>query len=106
MEQPSRFNHAIRLDYQSRHAVPLSMRRWRQAMDVRSFFRFRLAILLIAVVPAMLALDAAPAVAARRARHAEAAAPSAVPLDQIHVLGGRPAPFGLDAKAAMMIDAR
>jgi serine-type D-Ala-D-Ala carboxypeptidase (penicillin-binding protein 5/6) len=75
-------------------------------MDVRSFFRFRLAFLLIAVVAAMLALDAAPAVAARRARHAEAAAPSAVPLDQIHVLGGRPAPFGLDAKAAMMIDER
>jgi D-alanyl-D-alanine carboxypeptidase (penicillin-binding protein 5/6) len=76
-------------------------------MDVRSYFRFRLAIVpIVAVVAAMFALDAAPAAAARRARHAEAAETSAVPLDQIHVLGGRPAPFGLNAKAAMMIDAR
>jgi D-alanyl-D-alanine carboxypeptidase (penicillin-binding protein 5/6) len=60
------------------------------------------------MVAAMLALEAAPAAAARRVRHAAAAAQeaSAVPLDQIHVLGDRPAPFGLNAKAAMMIDAR
>jgi len=58
------------------------------------------------MVAAMLALDAAPAAAARRARHGEAAEASAVPLDRIHVLGDRPAPFGLNAKAAMMIDAR
>ncbi|MGB6564506.1 MAG: D-alanyl-D-alanine carboxypeptidase family protein, partial [Candidatus Binataceae bacterium] len=52
-------------------------------------------------------LEAAPAAAARRVRHAAAAQEaSAVPLDQIHVLGDRPAPFGLNAKAAMMIDAR
>jgi serine-type D-Ala-D-Ala carboxypeptidase (penicillin-binding protein 5/6) len=80
-------------------------------MDVRSYSRFRLAILsivapIVAMVAAMLALDAAPAAAARRARHAEAAEASAVPLDRIHVLGDRPAPFGLNAKAAMMIDAR
>ena len=29
------FNNDVALDYQSRHAVPLSTRRWRQAMDVR-----------------------------------------------------------------------
>jgi serine-type D-Ala-D-Ala carboxypeptidase (penicillin-binding protein 5/6) len=82
-------------------------------MDVRSCSRFRLAILstvapIVAMVAAMLALEAAPAAAARRVRHAAAAAQeaSAVPLDQIHVLGDRPAPFGLNAKAAMMIDAR
>jgi D-alanyl-D-alanine carboxypeptidase (penicillin-binding protein 5/6) len=63
---------------------------------------------IVAMVAAMLALEAAPAAAARRVRHAAAAAQeaSAVPLDQIHVLGDRPAPFGLNAKAAMMIDAR
>ncbi len=82
-------------------------------MDVRSCSRFRLAILstvapIVAMVAAMLALEAAPVAAARRVRHAAAAAEgaSAVPLDQIHVLGDRPAPFGLNAKAAMMIDAR
>ena len=37
-------------------------------------------------------------------RHAAAEAP-AVPLSSIHVLGDRPAPFALDARAAMMIDA-
>ncbi|HEY9158971.1 D-alanyl-D-alanine carboxypeptidase family protein [Candidatus Binatus sp.] len=36
-------------------------------------------------------------------KHAEEQAP-AVPLTAIHVLGDRPAPFALDAKAAMMID--
>ena len=84
-------------------------------MDVRSCSRFGLAILstvapivaTVAMVAAMLALEAAPAAAARRVRHAAAAEEaSAVPLDQIHVLGDRPAPFGLNAKAAMMIDAR
>jgi D-alanyl-D-alanine carboxypeptidase (penicillin-binding protein 5/6) len=42
-------------------------------------------------------------------RHPVAAQPHAdvaiVPLSSIHVLGDRPAPFALDAKAAMMIDA-
>lgn len=37
-------------------------------------------------------------------KHAEEPTP-AVPLTAIHVLGDRPAPFALDAKAAMMIDA-
>jgi len=78
-------------------------------MYVRSYSRFRLAIVAIVAivtVAAMLALGAAPAAAARRARRAQPAEASAVPLDQIHVLGDRPAPFGLNAKAAMMIDAR
>ncbi len=83
-------------------------------MYVRSYSRFRLAIVssvapivaMVAMVAAMLAFAAAPAAAARRVRHAQAAETSAVPLDQIHVLGDRPAPFGLNAKAAMMIDAR
>jgi serine-type D-Ala-D-Ala carboxypeptidase (penicillin-binding protein 5/6) len=74
-------------------------------MDVRSYSRFRLAIFAIVTAAAMLALGAAPA-AARRARRAQAAEPSAVPLDRIHVLGDRPAPFGLNAKAAIMVDAR
>ncbi len=74
-------------------------------MDVRGNSRFRLAIVVMVVVAATLALEAPPA-AARRARRAQAAAPSAVPLDKIHVLGDRPAPFGLNAKAAIMIDAR
>ena len=77
-------------------------------MDARFSSRFKLAIVgMAAAIAAMLALDPAPAAAAaRRARRAAAEAPSAVPLEQIHVLGDRPAPFGLNAKAAMMIDAR
>src|SRR5208282_5357735 len=42
--------------------------------------------------------------ASKRATAADEEAP-AVPLTAIHVLGDRPAPFALDAKAAMMIDA-
>ncbi|MGO9450299.1 MAG: D-alanyl-D-alanine carboxypeptidase family protein [Candidatus Binataceae bacterium] len=54
---------------------------------------------------------AAPTHAARaklKAPHAAAVkeAPPAVPLSDIHVLGDRPAPFALDAKAAMMVDAQ
>jgi D-alanyl-D-alanine carboxypeptidase (penicillin-binding protein 5/6) len=76
-------------------------------MDMRVSSRFRLAIVAVVAIAAVLALDMAPAAAARRAaRRVQAAEPSAVPLDQIHVLGDRPAPFGLNAKAAMMIDAR
>src|SRR6266481_3635694 len=46
----------------------------------------------------------AAAGAHRRARAARADAP-AMDLSHIHVFGDRPAPFALDAKAAMMIDA-
>jgi len=61
----------------------------------------------VIAVALSVALGTAPVVAARRARHAAGAqAPSAVPLSQIHVLGDRPVPFGLDAKSAMMVDAR
>jgi D-alanyl-D-alanine carboxypeptidase (penicillin-binding protein 5/6) len=76
-------------------------------MQVRGNSRFRLTIVSIVsiVAAAMLAMSAPPASAARRARRAAAAETSAVPLDKIHVLGNRPAPFGLNAKAAMMVDA-
>ena len=37
--------------------------------------------------------------------HAAAEEAPAVPLSAIHVLGDRPAPFALDARAAIMIDA-
>jgi D-alanyl-D-alanine carboxypeptidase (penicillin-binding protein 5/6) len=64
-----------------------------------------IAFVLIAIVVA----STAPAFARVVHRHpvAKAAAQEApaVPLSEIHVLGNRPAPFALDAKAAMMIDA-
>jgi D-alanyl-D-alanine carboxypeptidase (penicillin-binding protein 5/6) len=54
-------------------------------------------------------LAATPCFARVIHRHPVAAQPHAdvaiVPLSSIHVLGDRPAPFALDAKAAMMIDA-
>src|SRR6202161_2639413 len=54
-------------------------------------------------------LAATPSFARVTHRHPVAAQPHAdvaiVPLSSIHVLGDRPAPFALDAKAAMMIDA-
>src|ERR1700728_381331 len=43
--------------------------------------------------------------AAHGATHAAKEAPPEVALSDIHVLGDRPAPFALDAKAAMLIDA-
>jgi D-alanyl-D-alanine carboxypeptidase (penicillin-binding protein 5/6) len=56
----------------------------------------------------LVGLGSGPAGAAagahRRARAARADAP-AMDLSHIHVFGDRPAPFALDAKAAMMIDA-
>ena len=76
-------------------------------MDVRGNSRFRLAI----VCDSGAGGDARIWCAARgsgtaRPRRAAAAETSAVPLEKIHVLGDRPAPFGLNAKAAMIIDAR
>ncbi len=44
--------------------------------------------------------------AAARSRHARAEAPPAVPLDQIKTFDSLPAPFALDARAAMLVDAR
>ncbi len=75
-------------------------------MDVRGNSRFRLAIVAMVAVAAALAFGAPSASAARRGRRrATPAAASAMPLEQIHVLGDLPAPFGLNAKAAIMIDA-
>jgi serine-type D-Ala-D-Ala carboxypeptidase (penicillin-binding protein 5/6) len=60
---------------------------------------------------ALFASQAAPADAFVKHRHPEAAAKKTgqeappVPLTGIHVLGDRPAPFALDARAAMLIDA-
>ncbi len=54
----------------------------------------------------IVAVAASSASAARhRIAHAENAPPS-VPLTSIHVLGNRPAPFALDARAACLIDAK
>jgi D-alanyl-D-alanine carboxypeptidase (penicillin-binding protein 5/6) len=75
-------------------------------MRSRNNFHIRPLLVMIAALGAMLWLGAAPAAAARRARHKPAPAAPAVPLSQIHALGGRPAPFALDAHAAMLIDAR
>src|SRR5690348_6331766 len=77
-------------------------------MDVRGNSRFGLTIVAawMLLAGAILAAIAAPAAAARHGRRGSPAAVSAVPLDKIQVFGARPAPFGLDAKAAIMIDAR
>ncbi|HKN01099.1 MAG TPA: D-alanyl-D-alanine carboxypeptidase family protein [Candidatus Binataceae bacterium] len=68
-------------------------------------------VLLSILFASVLVFAAAPADAAKakpKAPHAAAAkeAPPAVPLSDIRVLGDRPAPFALDAKAAMMVDAQ
>ena len=58
------------------------------------------------IVGVIVAVAASSASAARhRIAHAENAPPS-VPLTSIHVLGNRPAPFALDARAACLIDAK
>lgn len=83
-------------------------------MDSRSKFHpcshnnslIRWLCLTIVALGAALWPVAAPAAAARHARHKAAPAAPAVALSQIHVLGDRPAPFALDAHAAMLIDAR
>jgi D-alanyl-D-alanine carboxypeptidase (penicillin-binding protein 5/6) len=64
----------------------------------------RLKSLLVLLSVLVLAAPAYAARSHRRGARAEAAAP-AVPLTNIHVFGDRPAPFALNAKAAMMIDA-
>jgi serine-type D-Ala-D-Ala carboxypeptidase (penicillin-binding protein 5/6) len=76
----------------------------------RAFERF-VSFATLSLAAAMLLVAAAsPAVARRRAparsgHAARAKAPPIIPLSQIHVLGNRPAPFALDARAAMLIDA-
>jgi D-alanyl-D-alanine carboxypeptidase len=91
----------------SSRAMSLCARRRRTAMELRNKSHTRLAVVIAVALAAAVTLGTAPAVAARRARRAAGAkTPSAVPLSQIHVLGDHPAPFGLDAKSAMMVDAR
>src|SRR5579862_3421974 len=64
-------------------------------------------VVVIAAIALWIASYSIPAAAAAKARRRmpASAEPPAVSLSQIHVLGDRPAPFALDAKAAMMIDA-
>ncbi|HUA33467.1 MAG TPA: D-alanyl-D-alanine carboxypeptidase family protein [Candidatus Binataceae bacterium] len=58
------------------------------------------------MVAIFMAVAAGSAAAARHhTSHAENAPPS-IPLTDIHVLGNRPAPFALDARAAYLIDAK
>jgi serine-type D-Ala-D-Ala carboxypeptidase (penicillin-binding protein 5/6) len=74
----------------------------RTTMGERSGFR----IILTAVLAIAAAFAVSPAHAARhRTAHAENAPPS-IPLTDIRVFGNRPAPFALDARAAMLIDAK
>lgn len=75
-------------------------------MRSRNNLYLRSVVAAAAVMGALLWLGPAPAAAARPARHRAAPAAPAVSLSAIHVLGDRPAPFALDAHAAMMIDAR
>jgi serine-type D-Ala-D-Ala carboxypeptidase (penicillin-binding protein 5/6) len=74
--------------------------------------RIRLALYLLALVMsvavAAIPLDSFAAHSRPGARASRRApeAPPAVPLSEIHVFGDRPAPFALEAKSAMLIDAR
>jgi D-alanyl-D-alanine carboxypeptidase (penicillin-binding protein 5/6) len=61
------------------------------------------AVVAIAIWIAGISASASAAKARRRMPKGEE--PPAMALNQIHVFGDRPAPFALDAKAAMMIDA-
>ncbi len=62
------------------------------------------ALILIGI--GMAAVSPAYAARHRRATARVEAAPPAEPLSAIHVLGNGPAPFALDARAAMLIDAK
>lgn len=75
-------------------------------------YRTNRALATAAFVAFALMMPARAAFAARRrpaaahaATHAAKEAPPEIALSDIHVLGDRPAPFALDAKAAMLIDA-
>lgn len=76
-------------------------------MCVSRIVRFRR----ITALGAALVLLAMPAFAARPSHHVRehsraSEPPPAMPLDQIRVLGNRPAPFALDARAAELVDVR
>jgi serine-type D-Ala-D-Ala carboxypeptidase (penicillin-binding protein 5/6) len=73
--------------------------------------RIRLAVYFIGLLVSVAVAASPPdSFAARPARAGRASrrtreAPPTVPLSEIHVFGDRPAPFALEAKAAMLIDA-
>jgi serine-type D-Ala-D-Ala carboxypeptidase (penicillin-binding protein 5/6) len=76
-------------------------------MYLRRDYPFSPTIAVLVMTAVMLLGGSRPAAARRiNARRAANTATSAVPLEDIHVFGKRPAPFGLNAKAAIMIDAR
>jgi serine-type D-Ala-D-Ala carboxypeptidase (penicillin-binding protein 5/6) len=61
---------------------------------------------IVAIAVCVAASSISPAAAAKaRVRMPKSAEPPPMALDQVHAFGGRPAPFALDAKAAIMIDA-
>ncbi len=74
------------------------------------FRKIRSAPATVIAVGALMALSAGVAIAARHPGHpvkaAAAAPPSLIALSQIHVLDGQLAPFALDARAAMLVDAK
>src|SRR5258708_6204771 len=74
------------------------------ATGVREKLRFTIVAVFALAVLVGAGSDLACAAGARRRMPAGKEAP-AMNLSQIHVFGDRPAPFALDAKAAMMIDA-
>lgn len=67
---------------------------------------FATILALIAIVVGALAVSRAHAALHRRATARVEGTPPAVALSSIHVLGNGPAPFALDARAAMLIDAK
>jgi serine-type D-Ala-D-Ala carboxypeptidase (penicillin-binding protein 5/6) len=68
---------------------------------------FRLTVISAAVAAIVVAPGVPSLAAVQRTRHPQhLEAEPAISLNQIHVLGDRPAPFALDARAAMMVDAR
>ena len=79
-----------------------------EAMQVakRPTVRILAALLLAGLAVTAMPPRASAAARARRREAAKEAGPSPDVLAQIHVFGDRPAPFALDAKAAMLIDAR
>jgi D-alanyl-D-alanine carboxypeptidase (penicillin-binding protein 5/6) len=72
----------------------------RMATGVRGKSNFLIGLMLIAT-----AIAATPVFAARPRHRATKNDAAPMPLTGIRVLGDRPAPFALDAKAAMMVDA-
>jgi D-alanyl-D-alanine carboxypeptidase (penicillin-binding protein 5/6) len=83
---------------------------WFAVASLSRLIKFRPA-LASAIIAGTLACSASFALAARHPTHAgrhsaQAEPVNAIPLSQIHVLGDRPAPFALDARSAILIDAQ